>query len=65
VAKLRSAGRIRPADQFNLARQIPCTLFQVPRFLTVDSSATEFAAAFLLLTCLPQQHLGASSAIKV
>jgi len=32
VAKLRPADHIRPSDQFNLARQIPCTLFQVPRF---------------------------------
>jgi len=28
VTKLRSAGSIRPADQFDPARQIPCTFFK-------------------------------------
>jgi len=32
VAKLRSAGRIPPTDQFNPVRQTPCTSFQTPRF---------------------------------
>jgi len=31
-AKLRSAGRMPPADQFNPVRQTLCTTFQAPRF---------------------------------
>ena len=41
---------------FNPACQIPCTLFSITAFPTVDSSATALAAARLLLTCLPQKH---------
>jgi len=32
VAKLRPASRVRPADQFNLPRRIPCIFFPAPRF---------------------------------
>ena len=65
VAKLRPAGRIRPTNQFNPARQIPCTFFSSITFPTVDSSATTLAASGCLLsTCLPQQHLAASRAMK-
>jgi len=53
VVKLRLAGRIRPADQFNLARQTPCTFFSSTTFPTVDGSATAMAAACLLLAYLP------------
>jgi len=45
VAKLRPAGRIRPTEQFNPPRQIPCTSFSSTTFPTVDSSATALAAA--------------------
>jgi len=45
VAKLRPTSRIRPADQFNPARQIPCTFFSRTVFPTVDSSAIALAAA--------------------
>ena len=45
VAKLRPAGRIRHADQFNPTRQIPCTFFSSATFPTVDSSATALTAA--------------------
>jgi len=48
VAKLRPAGLIRHANQFNPARQIPCTFFSSMMFPTVDSSATALAAACLL-----------------
>jgi len=65
VAKIRSAGRMRPADQFNSAHQIPCTLFSSTTFPTVESSATALAPACLLLPCLPQQHSAGSSPIKV
>jgi len=34
-------------------------------FPSVDSSVTSLAAGCLLFTCLPQQNLAASSAIKV
>jgi len=64
VVKLRSAGHNRSADQLNPARQIPCTFFSSTTFPSVYSSATASAAARLLLTCLPQQHFVASSAIK-
>jgi len=39
--------------------------FSSTMFPTVDSSATALAATCLLMTCLSQQHLAASSAIKV
>ena len=64
MAKLRPAGHIHPLDQFNPARQIPCTFFSSIKFPTVDSSATALAAACPFLTCLPQQLLAVSSAIK-
>jgi len=32
VAKLRTVGRTRPADQFNPARQIACTFFSSTTF---------------------------------
>ena len=48
VAKLRTVGRTRPADQFNPARQIACTFFQAPHFATVDSSETALSAASLV-----------------
>jgi len=32
VVKPRPAGRIRPTDQFNLLRQIPCTSFSSTTF---------------------------------
>jgi len=40
-------------------------VFSSTMFPTLDSSATALAAACLLMTCLPQKHLAASSAIKV
>jgi len=43
VVKLRPAGRIWPAHQFNPTRQIPCTFFSSTTFSTVDSSATALA----------------------
>jgi len=36
--------------------QIPFTFFSSIMFPTVDSSAAALAAAFLFLTCLPQQR---------
>jgi len=54
VAKLRPAGRIRPADQFNPTRQIPFTFFSSATFPTVDSSAAALTAAcHINRTCVP------------
>jgi len=64
MAKLQPADCIWPADQFNLAHQISCTFFSSTTFPTVDSSVTALTAC-LLLTCLLQQNLDASSTIKV
>jgi len=58
VANLRPADPTVPPNTLQI-------FFQAP---TMDSSATALAAARLLLsflTCLPQQHSAASSAIKV
>ena len=33
-------AKLRPAEQFNSARQIPCTAFSSTTFPTVNSSAT-------------------------
>jgi len=49
-------AKLRPAKYL--------THFLSTTFPTVDSSATALAAACVLLTCLPQQHVAASSAIK-
>jgi len=38
-------AQLRPADQFDPARQIPCTFSSNAAFATVDSSATALAAA--------------------
>jgi len=67
VAKIRPAGRM-PASG------LPTSVIQSAQYLahfssvtfpTVDSIATALAAVCLLFTCLPQQHLTASNAIKV
>jgi len=58
-------AKLQPADHFDLAHQIPCTFFSSITLATVYSSAITLAAACLLLTYLPHQHLGGSSAIKV
>ena len=45
VTKLRTVGRIRPADQFNRTSQISCKIFSSATLPTVDSSATASTAA--------------------
>jgi len=51
VTKLRPAGRIRPAEQFNPTRQNTLHSFSFTTFPTVDSSATAMAAACIKQKC--------------
>jgi len=44
-------AKLRPADQFNAARQTLCTFFSSTTFPTVDSSATALGAACIKQKC--------------